>query len=52
MRFIFVRHGCSLYAFLKESLIRDQKFDFLENAGAIMIEHKDGRSTVEKIYWI
>ncbi|MFR7383447.1 MAG: histidine phosphatase family protein [Anaerostipes sp.] len=25
---LIVGHGCSLYSFLKESLIRDQKFDF------------------------
>ncbi len=47
---LIVGHGCSLYALLKESVIGNQKFDFLDNAGAIMIHHKDGRNTIEKVY--
>lgn len=47
---LIVGHGCSLYAFLKESMIKDQQLDFLDNAGAIMIHHKDGRNTIEKVY--
>lgn len=47
---LIVGHGCSLYAFLKECILKNQKFEFLNNAGAIVINQKDRKNIVEKIY--
>ena len=46
---LIVGHGCSLYAFIKSLLPKNQELDFIENASAIIVNEKDARYTIEQI---
>ena len=46
---LIVGHGCSLYAFLKQSVIKCKNLEFLGNAEAVVINQKSGKNIVENI---
>lgn len=46
---LIVGHGCSLYAFVKSLLTKDQELGMFENASAIIVNKKDSTYTVEKV---
>ena len=46
---LMVGHGCSLYAFVKSLLTKDQELGMFENASAIIVNKKDSTYTVEKV---
>lgn len=46
---LIVGHGCSLYAFIKSLIPKEEKLEMFENASAVILEDKEGIYTIDKI---
>lgn len=46
---LIIGHGCSLYALIKSLISKEQKLEIFENAGAVIVDEKEGSYAIDKI---